>query len=120
VLGPGFALVQVGGAAHAAFAGFGHPFWRTLEARRICVLPGGLADETGAADAVVADIGGAIALAVKRQPVTLLIRPDRYVAAVIAPGQADAAADRLQAAAALAPNAPIVVAKGMSRVRRGR
>lgn len=100
VLGPGFALLQVAGAAEAAFAGFEHPFWRSLAARRIRVLPGGLAGGMAGADAVIADIGGAIARAVKRQPVTLLIRPDRYVAAVIAPGQADATAERLQAMAA--------------------
>jgi 3-(3-hydroxy-phenyl)propionate hydroxylase len=103
VMGPGFVLLRIAAAEDQPFAAFTHPLWDRLSARRVCLLPGGLSALPAGADVVAADIAGeAAAWAGERRPVTLLLRPDRYVAAVIAPGQEDAVATSLDRLAPLA------------------
>lgn len=106
VLGSGFALLHVSDLPNDHLLEFTHPLWKRLGARRVAVLPGALSKLPEGADAVVSDIAGVIADAVNRhEPVTVLLRPDRYVAAVIAPGRADDMARALEALAPLASQA---------------
>lgn len=93
VLGNGFALLHIGAGASDLFAEFDGDFWRRLPARRVRVLPGGL---RGASEwkHVIADLGGVIEKAAPG-PITLLLRPDRYVAAVLHPGEASEVAAKL-------------------------
>lgn len=102
LLGVGFALVRIGPDEAEPFGAFDHPFWARLKARKLFLLPGGLPGGSTGADAVASDIGSQAARWVgDRGPVTLLLRPDRYVAAVIRPGQEDRAAEQLDALAPL-------------------
>jgi len=92
VLGNGFALLTFNGRPAQAFAEFSQPLWSSLGARRICVADG-VADSASDADAIIGDVNGMLTGEfAQRRPITYLIRPDRYVAACILPGQAEAAA----------------------------
>ncbi len=95
MLGPGFALLHLGGGPHDGFEEFDRTFWTRLGAQRVRVLPGGLSD-ANAWRTPVSDIGGVIE---KLAPgtATLLLRPDRYVAAYIRPGEARDAQRQLEA-----------------------
>jgi 3-(3-hydroxy-phenyl)propionate hydroxylase len=100
VLGKGFALLQFDSHNGAPFTHFSHSFWSRLGARRIYVVQGGLGQVPEGADELIADIGGSMARAIGHgRPITLLLRPDRYVAAVIEPGAEDAIARQLDAIA---------------------
>jgi 3-(3-hydroxy-phenyl)propionate hydroxylase len=94
-LGPGFCLLAQDDTASAALGASRHPLWDRLGARRLTldlgkVLKGG---DTRAR-----------ALRSHRDQI-LLLRPDRYVAAAIAPADLDSAADRI--AATLAPTVAV-------------
>jgi 3-(3-hydroxy-phenyl)propionate hydroxylase len=94
-LGGGWALVQLGDGAGADVR---DGYWSRLDARRVRVFPAGtqvvppsvrdhVVNVVETADTVVslcAEAGSAGA-----GPLSLLVRPDRYVAAVITPGEQD-------------------------------
>jgi 3-(3-hydroxy-phenyl)propionate hydroxylase len=95
VLGPRFALVGVD-VADSAWELFGHPYWGLLAPRRVDLylddrLPVPRPGRTGAGDA-----DGRLSAALHRaRGRFLLVRPDRYVAAVFHPEFAGQTADRL-------------------------
>lgn len=88
--GPGFALLAV---CVAEPPRLGHPLWRDLGASQLAIgaAPGPawllLEDPRAEATRLVEAYRGKV----------LLVRPDRYLAAVFAPGEADAAATSLSA-----------------------
>ena len=95
VLGPGFALVHLARRAAPIPFSLDHPFWSKVKPRRVLAIPGGL-KAVEDVDAVVGDIGGSLAAAAGgSREATLLLRPDRYVAAVIEPGREQDIAARL-------------------------
>ncbi len=95
VLGSGFALLQFADIAHAIPLSLEHPFWGRIRPRRVLVLPGGLLPVEGM-DAVIGDVSGVLAATLgSGHGTSVLLRPDRYVAAVIAPGRQDDVAARL-------------------------
>ena len=97
MLGHGFALLHFADHAAVAIDGFDHPFWAHIAARRILILPGGLGPADGSFDSVVGDIGDSLRKATgAKSGETLLLRPDRYVAALIRPGQAGDIAHQLE------------------------
>lgn len=95
-MGAGFALVAVGGDASAELARLDHPVWTHLGAARIGLSLDGVARP---AEDGVAIVGLATdALPKKLRAYVgkiLLVRPDRYVAAALAPGRAAEAAQAL-------------------------
>jgi 3-(3-hydroxy-phenyl)propionate hydroxylase len=111
-LGGDWALVEIGeGSAIDARSGY----WGALGARHVRVLPAGsrvLASSAGdglvtvieAADTVVSLWGEASAAGAG--PVTLLVRPDKYVAAVIPPGGEDRVISALETY-----EAPLVISR---------
>ncbi len=105
-MGPGFALLAVGGDAAAALAHLDQPVWAHLDARRVGLSLDGLAHP----DQGVVRIAGLAtdALPRKLRPYAgriLLVRPDRYVAAAFPPDRAAETAEALaaQIGVALAP-----------------
>ncbi|MEZ7005490.1 FAD-dependent monooxygenase [Streptomyces sp. AD55] len=75
-LGPGWALLQIGGPPHRAV----DTYWDTIGARRLCIRkPGG-----EPADGVVTETTAVLTRTVHTDapPVFVAVRPDRYVAAV--------------------------------------
>jgi 3-(3-hydroxy-phenyl)propionate hydroxylase len=117
VLGTGFALLAVD-VDEAALELLTQPTWSELDARRVHLRVGGLqplrseswrgiAVEGGALAEQLADLSGKV----------LLIRPDRFIAAAFAPGEAGGA----EAALGLSPGgkyAPVASPSGTSRVPR--
>ncbi|MFN4282021.1 MAG: bifunctional 3-(3-hydroxy-phenyl)propionate/3-hydroxycinnamic acid hydroxylase [Alphaproteobacteria bacterium] len=98
VTGPGFALLAYGPDAVGALMAAERPLWRRLDARRVALLPpeAKLPQPVPAGIAVARDRAGRFAkLFPPGETRLLLLRPDRYVAAVFAPAQADAAAAAL-------------------------
>ena len=103
VLGPGFALVAVDPAG-PALQRLDHPVWRTLRPTLVDARLDDRSARRGASGVqVVADYDGALtaALAPHRGRL-LLIRPDRFVMAVLS-GDADTAASQVEAALRFAP-----------------
>jgi 3-(3-hydroxy-phenyl)propionate hydroxylase len=94
VTGPGFALLAYGSDAVTALMAAEHPLWRRLDARRVALLPpdAKLPSPIPAGIAVARDRAGRFAkLFPAGHTRLMLLRPDRYVAAVFAPEQADQA-----------------------------
>lgn len=92
VTGSGFALLAYGSDAVTALMAAEHPLWRRLDARRIALLPpdAKLPSPIPSGIAVARDRAGRFAkLFPPGQTRLMLLRPDRYVAAVFAPEQAD-------------------------------
>ncbi len=99
VLRDGFAILHLTDAPFDPRPAFGHPFWARIAPTHLLVLPGGLT-RTPEGIAQVADIGGSVrAAAGGRRGIALLLRPDRYLAAVIEQGRADEVATALEALA---------------------
>lgn len=91
VTGFGFALLAYGSDAVTALMAAEHPLWRRLDARRVALLPpdGKLPSPIPNGIAVARDRAGRFTkLFPAGQTRLLLLRPDRYVAAVFAPEQA--------------------------------
>lgn len=86
-IGPHFAVLAYGRDAEALLAGLVDPLWQQLDARRIAILPAGLP-----AGEPVQPTRGVDAVVRADEPVPLadgeliVLRPDRYVAGVFAPG----------------------------------
>lgn len=98
VLGSGFSLLHITDAPGAHRAAFTHPFWTSVSPTHVTVVPGGLAPKNDGDGATVSDIGGLVrAAAGERSGISLLLRPDRYVAAVIGPGDSSQVAEQLAA-----------------------
>lgn len=92
VTGPGFALLAYGSDAVTALMAAEHPLWRRLEARRVALLPpdAKLPSPIPNGFSVALDRGGRFSkLFPAGQTRLLLLRPDRYVAAVFAPEHID-------------------------------
>lgn len=98
-LGDGFALLQISDGPHDGFREFVQPVWRRIGARKILALPGGLTFAADGSDKVIGDFGDALQSAFGATRMTALIRPDRYVCAVMRPGEAESVARRLEALA---------------------
>lgn len=98
VMGPGFALLSVGGSPDTPFAGPPHEMWDRLAPTRLCV-------STEAPDNPPDDSVLRCTWAAGRPPdqlipydgKILLVRPDRYVAAAFAPDEASHIAGKLAA-----------------------
>ena len=100
VLGPGFALLRVAQPEALPFRAFdGNPTWSRLGARRVSVWPGGVRLGAHGADITVGDLGGQLArrLSPANGHHTVLVRPDRFIAALIRDDQADTIAAELAA-----------------------
>lgn len=83
VLGTGFALLQYAPRADSRLNTLQHPLWERLEARRILILPKGSAVDSSDVASVWVDRDGALgALLGEPSGQLLLLRPDRYVAAI--------------------------------------
>jgi len=94
VTGFGFALLAYGSDAVTALMAVEHPLWRRLDVKRVALLPpdATLPSPIPSGIAVALDRAGRFAkLFPAGQTRLLLLRPDRYVAAVFAPEQADPA-----------------------------
>ncbi len=94
VTGPGFALLAYGGDAVIALMAAEHPLWRRLDAKRVALLPpdAKLPAPIPPGISVALDRAGRFAkLFPANQTRLLLLRPDRYVAAVFALEQAETA-----------------------------
>ncbi|HEU0071874.1 MAG TPA: bifunctional 3-(3-hydroxy-phenyl)propionate/3-hydroxycinnamic acid hydroxylase [Alphaproteobacteria bacterium] len=94
ITGPGFALLAYGADAVTALMAAEHPLWRRLDARRVALLPpdAKLPSPLPGGIFVALDRAGRFAkLFPSGQTRLLLLRPDRYVAAVFAPEQAESA-----------------------------
>lgn len=97
LLGEGFALLAIRNEPDRPFSEFTQSVWSRLGARRICAMPGGLERLVEGVDAVIGDISGDLAAALGEPgDVTLLVRPDRYIAAAMRAGDAAATATRLE------------------------
>lgn len=95
-MGPGFCLLALDSGTAAALAGLDQPLWERLEARRVALVPG--AEPAAEDDRVrlVAPADGVLpARFAPYRDRILLVRPDRYVAAAFAPGDAGGVANRL-------------------------
>ncbi|BBP76187.1 MULTISPECIES: bifunctional 3-(3-hydroxy-phenyl)propionate/3-hydroxycinnamic acid hydroxylase [Pseudomonas] len=83
VLGTGFALLQYASSVDSRLDALRHPLWERLEARRILVLPKGGKPDPAHTGPVWIDSDGALqALLDEPSGQLLLLRPDRYVAAI--------------------------------------
>jgi 3-(3-hydroxy-phenyl)propionate hydroxylase len=94
VIGSGFALIAYGADGVNALMAVEHPLWRRLEARRVALLPpdAKLPSPIPTGITVALDRSGRFAkLFAPGQTRLILLRPDRYVAAVFAPEQVDKA-----------------------------
>jgi 3-(3-hydroxy-phenyl)propionate hydroxylase len=86
LVGPGFALIALGGDAEQGLAALADPLWQRLGAQRILVVAP--EDNTGGAheganyQCVVDTAGALLALRDVVQGRFILVRPDRYVAGV--------------------------------------
>ena len=97
LLGHGFALLHFADHTDVRMDRFDHPFWALIAARRILVLPGGVGPPDGPIDCVIGDIADSLRKSTDvRSGETVLLRPDRYVAAVIRPGTASAVGELLE------------------------
>ncbi len=91
LIGPGFALIAIGAQSEAALAGLADPLWQQLGAERIVIVD--VSDGAGGADdganyRRVTDIAHAtMALRPAVRAKIVLLRPDRYVAAVFSASQ---------------------------------
>jgi 3-(3-hydroxy-phenyl)propionate hydroxylase len=107
VVGPGFALLAYGADAVTTLMAAEHPLWRRLDAQRVALLPpdAKLPSPIPPGIAVALDRAGRFAkLFPPGQTRLMLLRPDRYVAAVFAP---ERAADAIVALAEMAgPEGP--------------
>lgn len=104
VLGAGFALLMFEDSIAEARGRWTHPFWSRLRARRVVVLPGGLGEPPAGIDDVIGDLGGDLRRAsgaVAGEAV--LLRPDRYVAALLRRHEEAPVAAALDALAPIEP-----------------
>ena len=104
VMGAGFCLLAIGTDAAAGLARLDHPVWAHLAARRVALIPGitGDAEQAVSNDTEILHTVGIAADAIPRKlgpykGKILLVRPDRYVAAAYAPGDAGTMAETLAA-----------------------
>lgn len=104
VMGAGFCLLAIGTDAAAGLARLDHPVWAHLAARRVALIPGitGDAEQAVSNDTEILHTVGITADAIPRKlgpykGKILLVRPDRYVAAAYAPGDAGTMAETLAA-----------------------
>ncbi|POP71201.1 bifunctional 3-(3-hydroxy-phenyl)propionate/3-hydroxycinnamic acid hydroxylase [Pseudomonas syringae] len=83
VIGTGFALIQYGDAAHHCFDELRHGLWDRLEAKRILILPqnAGAIPCIAGCD-VLQDSEGLLSEILGGSTSVLLLRPDRYIAAI--------------------------------------
>ncbi|WP_345751346.1 FAD-dependent monooxygenase [Microbacterium rhizophilus] len=88
-LGRGWALLQVGGAAPADV----DPYWAAIGATRLRVLAPGSAPAAGE----VAETAPVLTAGARSAPSLVAVRPDRYVAAVFAPGDEQRVVGELRA-----------------------
>jgi 3-(3-hydroxy-phenyl)propionate hydroxylase len=98
LIGPGFALIAYGADAVTALMAAEHPFWRRLDARRVALLPpdAKLRAPVPSCIALALDRAGRFAkLFAPERTRLILLRPDRYVAAIFAPEKADETAAAL-------------------------
>lgn len=118
VLGTGFALLQYASLADSRLSALNHPLWDRLEARRVLVLPqGGQVDPTSAEHAWIDRDGALATLLGEPSGQLLLLRPDRYVAAIFPLAEEQTIANgfatllgihQIPANAAMDPRGPLV------------
>jgi 3-(3-hydroxy-phenyl)propionate hydroxylase len=89
-IGPRFAVLAYGSGAGAALANLRDPLWQRLEARRIAFLPAGSAEDAGTGADAVLRADEPLPLADGEM---IVLRPDRYVAGIIAAGGEQAFCD---------------------------
>ena len=104
IMGAGFCLLAIGTDAAAGLARLHHPVWAHLAARRVALIPGitGDTEQVVSNDTEILHTVGIAADAISRKlgpykGKILLVRPDRYVAAACAPGDAGTMAETLAA-----------------------
>ena len=86
VMGPGFALLAVGGSAASALGNLSAKVWDKLAAVRISILLDGKTSENAEIAPVTLDPANASQRFEEYDGWTLVVRPDRYVAAAFSPG----------------------------------
>jgi len=97
VLGPGFALVLRTQNPAGDFARFTQPIWAALEVRRVAVVSADAAGGQAAGMVVVRQQAGPAGEASVIPPgYAVLLRPDRYVAAVIPVGECETLARQVE------------------------
>jgi 3-(3-hydroxy-phenyl)propionate hydroxylase len=106
-LGRGFALLIRGEGAEQRFAALTQPIWTRLAARRIALLPAGATSTPTDGVTTIFETEQGLADTLRHLPdCALLLRPDRYVAAIIRladPAAASSALEQLLAATWLGP-----------------
>ncbi|WP_322980306.1 bifunctional 3-(3-hydroxy-phenyl)propionate/3-hydroxycinnamic acid hydroxylase [Pseudomonas sp. C11] len=84
IIGAGFALIQCGHSASNALESLQHPLWKTLGARHIVIEPGDSpvspAQEGG--PCILRDAQHALPAAFFESRAIIVLRPDRYIAAL--------------------------------------
>jgi 3-(3-hydroxy-phenyl)propionate hydroxylase len=97
VLGQSFCLLARTSDPDEVFSRLRHDVWKTLDARRVAILPAGAATPRGGDVAVVAETDdGPAGLFGRRSDAILLLRPDHYVAAAFTLPDADETAAAIQ------------------------
>lgn len=100
VLGPGFSLVLRTENPDVAFAGLAQPVWAALGVRRVALLPATVTAPTPTAGdiTIVRECSPQFATMLGAHPAcAVLLRPDRYVAALVPLADAGAAARQVEA-----------------------
>lgn len=106
VFGTGFALLVFADGLPGLHGDWSHPFWSRVGARKILVLPGGLGEPPAGFDDVIGDMGGELRRAARTDTGdAILLRPDRYVAALVRRGSETEAAAALDSFAPLSTHA---------------
>ncbi|MBF8721782.1 bifunctional 3-(3-hydroxy-phenyl)propionate/3-hydroxycinnamic acid hydroxylase [Pseudomonas guariconensis] len=82
VIGSGFAAIQFGEPQVASLAKLEHPLWEQLEVKRIFILPAKVEFQPIPGCVVLRDTDGSLANVVSVGPKVVLLRPDRYIAAI--------------------------------------
>jgi 3-(3-hydroxy-phenyl)propionate hydroxylase len=81
-LGDGWAVLRLGGASTLAVAAGTDPYWAALGARRLHLTRTPSDAEGGISEATLVDVDGMLAIEHPATPHWVVVRPDRYVAAI--------------------------------------
>lgn len=110
-IGSGFALIQYGDLRSQRMDQLQHPLWDHLEARRIVIIPQHASLPPPLAGLmIVHDRNGELSALFAEANTFLLLRPDRYVAALFDQAQESATAQALQSVLGIAEAATVAVA----------
>jgi 3-(3-hydroxy-phenyl)propionate hydroxylase len=110
-IGPGFALIQYGDLRSQRMDQLQHPLWTHLDAKRIVIIPQDAPLQPPLAGlTIVHDRNGELSALFAEASTFLLLRPDRYVAAIFDQAQESETALALQSLLGIAQATTVAVA----------